>query len=152
MEKCFDWNLGLHLKYNENLEFKLWFKGFKTIISGESGSGKSLLYNKIKELQEDNLNPDWLRKYDVGNIVLYNRDSLDKIKKLKKNLIIVDRADLILDEEMVSWINYDCGYNKYLIFSRKPLGIDLSPNYFGEFINVNGVIQIKYEFDVRGWN
>ena len=152
MERCFDWDLGLHLKCNKNIEFKLWLKGFKTIIAGDSGTGKTLLCNKIKELQENNINAGWLRKYDVGNIVIYNRSKLEDIKKLKRNLIIIDRADLILDKETIDWINYDCGYNKYLIFGRKPLGINLSPNYFGEFISVDGVIQVRYEFDVPGWN
>lgn len=152
MEKCFDWDSGLHLKCNEDLEFKLWFKGFKTIIAGDSGTGKSLLCSRIKELQEFNLNPEWMRKYDVDNIIIFDKTKLNTIKNIKEHLIIIDRADLILDTESIDWINYDCGYNKYLIFSRKPLGINLSPNYFGEFININGVIQIKYEFDVRGWN
>lgn len=152
MQKCFDWESGLHLKYNSSLEFKLWLKGFKTIIIGDSGTGKSLLYSKIKEIKEDNLNPSWLRKHDMSNIVLYSKEKLDDIKKLKRNLIIIDRADLILDRDAVEWINYDCGFNKYLIFGRKLLGIDISPNHFGRFIEDDGVIQIKYEFDIGGWN
>lgn len=152
MIKCFNWDSGLSLKCNESVEFNLRLKGFKAVIGGDSGTGKSLLYTKIRELQEDNMNPSWLRKYDVSNIVLYNKKKLDDIKKLKRHLIIIDRSDLILDKETVDWINYDCGFNKYLIFGRKLLGVDLSPNYYGKFINRNGVIQIEYEFNVGGWN
>lgn len=98
------------------------------------------------------LNDEDNKVYDTFNIVFLDKTNMHYISSMKNKLIVIDRADLTLDKEAVEMINMDWGTNKYLIFSRKPLGIDLSPNYYGEFIEKNGVVEIKYEFDVGGWN
>ena len=41
--------------------------------------------------------------------------------------------------------------NRYLIFVRKPMGLEVTPNHFAEFIRVNNTICIKYMFDIKGW-
>ena len=58
---------------------------------------------------------------------------------------------VILDEQMVEIINADRGDNRYLIFLRKPMGIELSPNYFGTLCKKDGELQLEYECYVRGW-
>lgn len=52
---------------------------------------------------------------------------------------------------MVEIINADRGDNRYLIFLRKPMGIELSPNYFGTLCKKDGELQLEYECYVRGW-
>lgn len=152
MKKCFNWdNNTLYVSDLSGNTFNLEFKGFKTIINGKSAAGKSLLCGILENLMSD-LNPDDFKEYDTSNIFIVNKQNITSLRNLKRNLIIIDRADIILDKKTVEIINYDCGINKYLIFSRKPLGIDISPNYFGILEEHNGVFTIKYEFDIGGWN
>lgn len=151
MKQCFDWDSNV--LYIEDLSgniFDLHFKDLKTIVTGKSATGKSLLCSLIKEIQNDKNIVG--KKYDAGNLCLIHEDNMHRIKEIKGKLIIIDRADIILDDEAVQMINDDWGYNKYLIFSRKALGIELSPNYFGEFEIKDKVFTLKYLFDVKGWN
>lgn len=151
MKQCFDWNSNI--LYLEDLNgniFDLHFKDLKTIVTGESATGKSLLCSIIREIQKDKNIVG--KKYDADNLFLIHEENMHQIKDVKEKLIIIDRADIILDNAAIQMINQDWGYNKYLIFSRKALGIELSPNYFGEFEIKNKVFTLNYLFDVKGWN
>ena len=151
MKQCFDWNHNiLHIvDLNDNI-FYLNLKGLKTIVTGKSATGKSLLCSVIREIQKDKNIAG--KKYDASNIFLIDEDNLHNIDDKKDKLIIIDRADIILDSEAIHMINNDWGYNKYLIFSRKPLGIDLSPNYFAVLEEKDKAFSLNYLFDVKGWN
>lgn len=151
MKQCFDWNnnrLNI-VDLNDNI-FDLNFKGLKTIVTGKSATGKSLLCSVIMEIQKDKNIVG--KRYDASNVFLVNEDNLYKIKDKKNKLIIIDRADIILDSEAINMINNDWGYNKYLIFSRKPLGVDLSPNYFAVLEEKDKVFRLNYLFNIKGWN
>lgn len=119
-------------------------------MTGKSATGKSLLCSVIREIQKDKNIAG--KKYDASNIFLIDEDNLHNIDDKKDKLIIIDRADIILDSEAIHMINNDWGYNKYLIFSRKPLGIDLSPNYFAVLEEKDKAFSLNYLFDVKGWN
>ena len=149
MKQCFDWNNNiLNISdLNDNV-FNLKFKGLKT--TGKSATGKSLLCSIIREIQNDKNIVG--KKYDASNLFLVTEENMYNIKNIQDKLIIIDRADIILDSEVINMINNDWGYNKYLIFSRRPLGIDLSPNYFAELEEKDKVFSLKYMFNKKEWN
>lgn len=156
MKRCFDWNKNI-LKISDmsGNEFELKFKDLKTIVNGDSATGKTLLCSIIRSYMDD-MNDDLNKVYDTSNIVLLDKNNMQYIKNMKDKLIIIDRADIILDKDTVEAINIDWGINKYLIFSRKPLGINLSPNYYAIFENTsreNGnIVRLKYLCNIGGWN
>lgn len=152
MRKCFDWDKNiLNISDTNGNSFNLKFKDLKTIVTGASASGKSLLCSIIHDNMMD-LNDEDNKVYDTSNIVLLDKTNMHYISSMKDKLIVIDRTDLTLDKEAVEMINMDWGTNKYLIFSRKPLGIDLSPNYYAELEKSGNEIRLTYLFNEEGWN
>ena len=151
MQQCYDWQSNV-LKFTDvnGNKYNLKFRGNKTIVHGDSATGKSLLCTMLKSYINDNNNASF-KPYNADNIFIVSKDNKDKLSLQKGKLIIIDRAELILDEQMVEIINADRGDNRYLIFLRKPMGIELSPNYLGTLCKKDGELQLEYECYVRGW-
>lgn len=57
---------------------------------------------------------------------------------------------LKLEHEVCEYIASD-RENQYLIMGRTGLPLHISPNYYGQFENVKGVIRIHYDYSVKGW-
>ena len=119
MQQCYDWQSNV-LKFTDvnGNKYNLKFRGNKTIVHGDSATGKSLLCTMLKSYINDNNNASF-KPYNADNIFIVSKDNKDKLSLQKGKLIIIDRAELILDEQMVEIINADRGYNRYLIFLRK---------------------------------
>lgn len=150
MEQCYSWenNILNFTDVNDN-KYCLKFKGNKTIVCGNSATGKTLICNMLRNYIDDN--NVGIKPYNVDNIFLLSRDNKDKVYEQKDKLIIIDRAEIFIDSELVNFINADRGTNRYLIFLRKPIGIELSPNYFATLIRVDNRLELAYQFDVKGW-
>ena len=118
MQQCYDWQSNV-LKFTDvnGNKYNLKFRGNKTIVHGDSATGKSLLCTMLKSYINDNNNASF-KPYNADNIFIVSKDNKDKLSLQKGKLIIIDRAELILDEQMVEIINADRGYNRYLIFLR----------------------------------
>lgn len=87
--------------------------------------------------------------YDVSNILCIDpKDKIDAIKAMTEGLIIIDRADAFLSKDDVSYIRSDKN-NTYLIMSRCNLDLGISPNYYAELVNNDGIIELKYEYCVE---
>lgn len=150
MVKCYSWNTNIldFTDVNGN-KYHLAFRGDKTIVSGKSATGKTLLCTMLNNYLKDNNTQ--LKPYDTDNLFIVSSDNKDKIIRQTGKLIIIDRAEFILDEAIVSFINRDRGNNRYLIFLRKPMGIELSPNHFAELVEHNGTLELKYDYAEAGW-
>ena len=90
-----------------------------TFIVGDSGTGKTAVFSLLKELAAEN-----------KTIKCYNY--LDKktgyrtaIKRANGKLIIIDNADILLDDEMRWYIATD-GKNQYILIGRNPTGLMLN--------------------------
>ncbi len=151
MEKsCYDWDKNLlYFEDKNGCIFNIQLKGKKTIIYGDSGTGKSLICSKIKDFQEDS-NVGY-RPYTANNIIIIDNRNIDLIGRGSNNLIIIDRIEKVLTDDLVLKINTD-RENRYLLIGRKALGIDISPNYYGELIQNNNLISIRYKYNIGGWN
>ena len=84
-----------------------------TIITGESATGKTAAFSFIKECMA--VNPDIL----CINYLDYQKDILDMICKVQGKLIVIDNADILLDDRTRKYISLD-GKNQYLIIGRNP--------------------------------
>lgn len=154
MQSIYNWEEDT-IKFTDKngLSYDLQLKSPITVIDGASASGKSLMINRILELQEYEDN-DPLRLYNTSNIYIFNNKREDfKHLKLKGKLIIIDRADLVLKDLDIKYINADSD-NRYLIFCRKPIGLSISPNHYGELVcqDKKSQIRISYTFNESRWN
>ena len=84
-----------------------------TILTGESATGKTAAFSFIKECMS--VNPDIL----CINYLDYQKDILGMICKVQGKLIVIDNADILLDDRTRKYISLD-GKNQYLIIGRNP--------------------------------
>lgn len=84
-----------------------------TILTGKSATGKTAAFSFIKECMA--VNPDIL----CINYLDYQKDILDMICKVQGKLIVIDNADILLDDRTRKYISLD-GKNQYLIIGRNP--------------------------------
>lgn len=148
MKTIYDWDtntLEFEDKYKNHYFLQL--KGNKNVIKGSSGTGKTYLYNKLNNVKQ---RLDGTSNYDANNLFMLNRDNLEKLPTLKNRLIIIDNAELLLDDQTIETINMDDN-NRYLIFARVPLGIEISPNHQADLVQENGKTVLRYRFNVKGW-
>lgn len=130
------------------ITFDIQLRGKIIIGGGKSGSGKTLLCNRINNILKDR--NKLKNQYRASNIFMLNEDNIDKLSHQQHKLIIIDRADILLTDKDTNIINKDT-LNRYLIMSRKPLKIEVSPNHFADFIKINNRITTNYEFNIAGW-
>ncbi len=84
-----------------------------TILMGDSGTGKTASFSFIKECMA--LNPDIV----CLNYVDYQKDIVSLIKLAKGKLIVIDNADVLLNDDIRKYIAVD-DRNQYLIIGRNP--------------------------------
>lgn len=155
MFKCYDYDTGrLVLNYDDNIKFDLDIRIPITQVGGESGTGKTLLVETLRVGKSDNFdNWDADDLIDISNIcIIDSSDELDNIFKCSKSLIIIDRFDYIIKgrTDIINYITYDRN-NHYLILARGNYPLQLTPNYYGKFVNIDGVFHINYRYNVKGW-
>lgn len=91
------------------LDFR--FSNNITILFGDSGDGRTMSFSFIKEYATTN--PDII----CLNYLNYQKNIYAVIKKAKKKLIVIDNADILLDDEVRKYIALD-NKNQYLIIGR----------------------------------
>lgn len=82
-----------------------------TILTGDSGTGKTASFSFIKECMA--LNPDIV----CLNYLDYQKDIKSIIKDLSGKLIVIDNADVLLSDDTRKYIALD-DKNQYLIIGR----------------------------------
>jgi Holliday junction resolvasome RuvABC ATP-dependent DNA helicase subunit len=84
-----------------------------TILTGDSGTGKTASFSFIQECMA--VNSDIL----CLNYLDYKKDIAGIIKSAEKKLIVIDNADVILGDDVRKYIALD-DKNQYLIIGRNP--------------------------------
>lgn len=150
-DNCYDWDTNiLHFTTKDDITFHLELKGKKTILYGDSGTGKSLLVTILNRFKSDD---SWLKPYNTDNILIITSSNLDEIVKSSGKLIIIDKGERVLTDDIIDIINADRGINRYIIMVRKSLGIAVSPNYYGKLVRKNDKrIELEYSYNIAGWN
>lgn len=89
------------------------FRNNITILTGDSGTGKTASFSFIKECMV--LNPDIV----CLNYLDYQKDIGDIIRNAEKKLIVIDNADILLNDDIRKYVALD-DKNQYLIMGRNP--------------------------------
>jgi Holliday junction resolvasome RuvABC ATP-dependent DNA helicase subunit len=84
-----------------------------TILTGDSGTGKTASFSFIQECMALNSNILCLNYLD------YQKDIAGIIKSAEKKLIVIDNADVLLSDDVRKHIALD-DKNQYLIIGRNP--------------------------------
>lgn len=137
----------LIVKTKENVCFDLKMRGSICIINGGSGSGKTFLCEYIQNAK-NSLNMDFGERF--SNVFILNVQNKNQIIELKNNLIIIDRADLVMTKDLADFINRD-KKNKYLVMARGVTGIDVSPNYYATLQKERNCFKLNYAFSEKEW-
>lgn len=133
--------------------FDLKFNKRKTLLAGESSTGKTFLCRMILDYKKmsgstKNYKDIYVFKYDAYDIAPI-------IKTLTKKFIIIDNADIFFEEypDLVRLINED-RINQYLIIGRAVSDIEITPNSYAilNFCDKNRTFSFEYPFYEKGWN
>mgnify|MGYP002510408776 CR=1 FL=1 len=89
------------------------FKNNITVLMGDSGIGKTAAFSFIRECMA--VNPQIL----CLNYLDYQKDIKEIICKVEGKLIVVDNADILLNDDTRKYISLD-DKNQYLIIGRNP--------------------------------
>lgn len=89
------------------------FENNITILMGDSASGKTATFSFIRECMAVN------SKIMCLNYLDYQIDIKELISKMEGKLIVIDNADILLDDKTRKYISLD-DRNQYLIIGRNP--------------------------------
>lgn len=99
-----------------------------TILMGDSGTGKTVSFSFIKECMA--LNPDIV----CLNYLDYRKNIGDMIRNTEKKLIVIDNADILLDDDTRKYIALD-NNNQYLIIGRNPKNLLVTKENLFELVS-----------------
>lgn len=116
------------------------FKNNITILMGDSGTGKTASFSFIRECMA--INPKILSL----NYLDYQKDIKDVISKTEGKLIVIDNADILLDDDTRKYISLD-DKNQYLIIGRNPKNLFATKENLFEL--VSGRIGEQTKFTIR---
>ena len=103
--------------------YELFFDDRITLVGGDSGTGKTVLYDILEDLK-------LTEEYNA--IKLLNNKSENKKENLKKCrdcFIVIDNADILMDDEVRRFINFEFS-NQYMLFLRNCDGLNVSDKSF----------------------
>ena len=83
------------------------------LLTGEDGSGKTLVFNLLKQN---------IQGYEHISCFNYEYDAAtmkDYICRSRGYLIVIDNADILLDDEIRKYVSFDA-QNQFLLLGRNP--------------------------------
>ena len=110
-----------------------------TLVGGDSGTGKTVLY----EILEDVRLTDEYRSIKLFN---YKSDDFsESVKKCRDNFVVIDNADILINDEVRRFINFEFS-NQYMLFLRNCDGLNVSDKSFKVLKLENNRITLEEEF------
>lgn len=123
-----------------NLEFNLHFRNNVTLIMGNSGTGKTILYRAINTYARNNNN---------NNIICLDRNSEAYIDTILNNgtgrFILIDNADTLLLMRQRAQLAMD-PHNQYVIITHCVNGYMCNENSLAELKIENNIGKLVYPF------
>ncbi len=120
--------------------YQLVFSSRITLVRGDSATGKTYLY----QILEDVRMMDEYRKIKLFNYK--TEDFHDNLKKCKNVFVVIDNADILINDEDKRFINFETS-NQYLLFMRNCDGLNLTADSFTVLNETNNCISLKKEVD-----
>ena len=107
---------GEKLMVYKNIVFKadpfsydLVFDDRITLVGGDSGTGKTVLYEMLEDLRLTD-------EYKAIKLFNYKSDNfLETIKQCRDSFIVIDNADILIDDDIRRFINFEFS-NQYMLF------------------------------------
>ena len=96
-----------------------------TLVGGDSGSGKTVLYEMLEDLR-------FTDEYKAIKLFNYKSDNLsESLKQCRDKFIVMDNADILIDNDIRRFMNFEFS-NQYMLFSRNCDGLNVSDKSFKE--------------------
>lgn len=114
----------VHTSYIVNFEFT----NNITILTGASATGKTASFSFIRECMA--VNPDIV----CINYQDYQKDIKKLIASETGKLVVIDNADILLDDEIRKYISLD-DKNQYLIIGRNPKSLFTTSDNLFELVS-----------------
>lgn len=94
-----------------------------TLVGGDSGTGKTVLYEMLEDLRLTD-------EYKAIKLFNYKSDNfLESIKQCRDRFIVIDNADILIDDEIRRFINFEFS-NQYMLFLGNCDGLNVSDKSF----------------------
>lgn len=103
--------------------YDLTFDDRITLVGGDSATGKTVLYEMLGDLKLTD-------EYKAIKLFNYKSDNLlESIKQCKDNFIVIDNADILVNDDVRKFINFEFS-NQYMMFLRNCDGLNVSDKSF----------------------
>ena len=103
--------------------YDLMFDDRITLVGGDSGTGKTVLYEILEDLR-------FTDEYKAIKLFNYKSDNLlETIKQCRDSFIVIDNADILIDDDIRRFINFESS-NQYMLFLRNCDGLNVSDMSF----------------------
>lgn len=111
-----------------------------TILTGSSASGKTATFSFIKECMA--INPTIV----CFNYLDYQKNIKELISKEIGKLIVIDNADILLDDDTRKYISLD-NKNQYLIIGKNPKNLFTTKENLFELISEKNGEQTEFRIE-----
>ena len=109
-----------------------------TLVGGDSGTGKTVLYEMLEDLKlTDQYRAIKLFNYRTENVE-------DRLVECKNSFIVVDNADILIDDDIRRFINFEFS-NQYMLFLRNCDGLNVSDKSFKVLVSKGNKIMLEEE-------
>lgn len=118
--------------------YDLMFDDRITLVGGDSGTGKTVLYGMLEDLRLTD---------EYKDIKLFNYKSdnlLESIKQCRDTFVVIDNADILINEDVRRFINFEFS-NQYMLFLRNCDGLNVSDKSFKVLKFDNNKISLEEE-------
>jgi hypothetical protein len=103
--------------------YDLVFEDRITLVGGDSGTGKTVLYEMLEDLRLTD-------EYKAIRLFNYKSDNLlEAVKQCRDSFIVIDNADILMNDEVRRFINFEFS-NQYMLFLRNCDGLNVSDKSF----------------------
>lgn len=109
-----------------------------TILTGSSATGKTAVFSFIREYMA--VNPNIL----CLNYTDYQKDIQELLRQAKGKLIVIDNADILLNDETRKYISLDAD-NQYLIIGRNPRNLFATAENLFELVSIEQGEQTEFQ-------
>lgn len=118
--------------------YNLVFDDRITLVGGDSGTGKTVLYEMLEDLRLTD-------QYKAIKLFNYKSDNfLESVKQCRDYFIVIDNADILIDDEVRKFINFEFS-NQYMLFLRNCDGLNVSDKSFKILKFDNNTITLEEE-------
>lgn len=103
--------------------YDLVFEDRITLVGGDSGTGKTVLYEILEDLKLTD-------EYHAIKLFNYRSENFsENLKKCRNNFIVIDNAAILIDDDIRRFINFEFS-NQYMLFLRNCDGLNVSDKSF----------------------